>query len=241
MFVTIKPSKAELKHDVELIEKMDPYIVIEHNGKKYMTGISENGGKKPTFKENFSFQVGGDGSLKLTIMDKNTVFKDSIVASADLNLYQIAQNGQVDNWYPVYYEGEVAGQVWLDIAVSKPGSGPQLFLRPIRAELIHNTELLGKMDPFVRINYDGNIYDTSVCEEGGKTPQWTDVLTIPLIGDGSASLVVLDKDPTSNDFVGDAPINLLKLAKGGPQQSVEIFYKGKKAGVVYFNVQVAGY
>lgn len=52
------------------------------------------------------------------------------------------------------------------------GGGGNLTIKIISAELTRNTELFGKMDPFVSIDYKGLRKSTKVCKRGGKHPSW---------------------------------------------------------------------
>ena len=50
----------------------------------------------------------------------------------------------------------------------------------IKGKLIRNTETIGKMDPYVLLEYNGGKYRTDVKDEGGKNPVWNQDLVIPL-------------------------------------------------------------
>ena len=47
-----------------------------------------------------------------------------------------------------------------------------LHLTCIEAQLTHDTEMFGKMDPFVKITSGHLGIKTSVDENGGKKPTW---------------------------------------------------------------------
>jgi hypothetical protein len=42
----------------------------------------------------------------------------------------------------------------------------------IRGRLIRDTELLGEMDPFVKLQYGAEALLTNVISNGGKQPEW---------------------------------------------------------------------
>jgi Ca2+-dependent lipid-binding protein len=52
----------------------------------------------------------------------------------------------------------------------------------IEAKLIRDTEMFGKMDPFVKITYDLSklTYKTRAIDNGGKNVQWNETFTINL-------------------------------------------------------------
>ena len=47
-----------------------------------------------------------------------------------------------------------------------------MTLRIIEAKLFRNTEAFGKMDPYVRIEYNGKTYKTKTIRDGGMEPVW---------------------------------------------------------------------
>jgi Ca2+-dependent lipid-binding protein len=73
---------------------------------------------------------------------------------------------------------------------------------------LRNTEIFGKMDPFVTVEYKGVRKSTQVCKNGGKHPMWGH--------GGSGELVEFkinqmadeidffcyDEDIVSNDLIG---------------------------------------
>ena len=47
-----------------------------------------------------------------------------------------------------------------------------LTITLIEAKLIRDTEVMGKMDPFVEIEYLDQIFRTEVINDGGDHPIW---------------------------------------------------------------------
>lgn len=47
-----------------------------------------------------------------------------------------------------------------------------LYITFVEAVLTHDTEMFGKMDPYVRITSEQFGVQTKVCEKGGKKPKW---------------------------------------------------------------------
>jgi Ca2+-dependent lipid-binding protein len=48
----------------------------------------------------------------------------------------------------------------------------ELILTIMNAKLLRNTEMVGKMDPYVCVEYRGKKYKTDVDNDGGQTPVW---------------------------------------------------------------------
>jgi hypothetical protein len=42
----------------------------------------------------------------------------------------------------------------------------------MKGKLYRDTEMFGKMDPFVSIEFNKNTYRTTTLDEAGKTPIW---------------------------------------------------------------------
>ena len=57
-----------------------------------------------------------------------------------------------------------------------PGS---YTFRPVEARLTHNTELIGKMNPYCAFQLGDFIAKSAICKKGGKNPHWDDIVTIP--------------------------------------------------------------
>jgi Ca2+-dependent lipid-binding protein len=240
MHVIFKPLEAQLTRDIDAIGKMDPYIKIEVNNQIYKTDVCHNGGKNPKWDDSFSFPLGGDGSVKVSVWEKDTFSKDDLIGDATLNVFQLGSLGNQVEWFDIFYNGTVAGKVAAQVTRIQPGSGPHLVIRPIRAELTRDNDLFGKMDTFVELLVNGQEYHTAIAQKGGKTPAWNDSLVVPLNGDGAVRLIVWDKDDSHNDLVGEANLNLYQLAQQGPQQVIELLFKGKSAGKVFLQITPVG-
>lgn len=51
-------------------------------------------------------------------------------------------------------------------------AGKMLHITLVSADLTHDTETFGKMDPYVRITSEHLGLKSSTCKKGGKTPVW---------------------------------------------------------------------
>ena len=112
--------------------------------------------------------------------------------------------------------------------------GP-LKVKIISAQLTRDTEMIGKMDPYVEFKIGGQkVYKTAVLDEAGKTPQWNEEFDYE-VKDMSleVNFVVSDEDWGTDDIVGEGTISLADLCKeGGTDQSWPIAFKGEDAGTV---------
>ena len=48
----------------------------------------------------------------------------------------------------------------------------KLAIKAIEAKLLIDTELFGKMDPFLEVEWMGSKFKTPVHQDGGKLPVW---------------------------------------------------------------------
>jgi len=120
-------------------------------------------------------------------------------------------------------------------------SAGKLKIIILEAKLTHDTEMMGKMDPFVIVETRMQRYRTNTQEDAGKTPAWADeVLEVDVkyIGD-DIHFVVMDEEMMSDDLVGECTAKLSAfIGTGGEMDDWwEINYKGKSAGHLHIRSQ----
>lgn len=100
-------------------------------------------------------------------------------------------------------EGGNAGTLNLRLKYNSNVKGGLLDVRIERAALTRDTELIGKMDPYVEIVLGGQKVRTSVKDEAGKTPVWMEQYTLSMTNQlEQLRLTVFDEDITTDDLVG---------------------------------------
>lgn len=122
-----------------------------------------------------------------------------------------------------------------------PWFGRTLLIRPVAAQLTHNTDFfLFRMDPFVELIVGPHRYKTTIHKNGGKRPQWNETFSHPLVTpDSEMSIVVWDQDRRKADLVGEARINLGQVfAHGSSSNWYELFWRGKSAGRILINMEI---
>jgi Ca2+-dependent lipid-binding protein len=110
----------------------------------------------------------------------------------------------------------------------------KLVVTVIEAQLTRDTEWFAKMDPFCRLKYRDQHFETGVCKKGGKTPKWNENFTfdVKYIGD-DLYLEVCDRDMATVDLVASTNIKLAALCMNGiTDEWYEVQYKGKVSGKV---------
>jgi hypothetical protein len=91
-------------------------------------------------------------------------------------------------------------------------------VRPINANLTHDTETFGIMvppvpikKPYVKIYFGGAQYRTKPCQLGGKTPSWNETFMFNPTGDSNMRIEVWDSDAVNDDLVGEGSYNLMRV------------------------------
>ena len=110
-----------------------------------------------------------------------------------------------------------------------------LRLTIIEAKLTRDTELFGKMDPWVNIETRHQKLRTRTLNGAGKTPKWDQAFDVDVkyIGD-DMNITVYDEDVTTNDLVGKTVIKLSALCvNNGLDDWFPIHYKGKQSGQLH--------
>ena len=104
------------------------------------------------------------------------------------------------------------------------------------AKLTRDTEMFGKMDPYVKITSGGTTFKTKVLDGAGKTPKWNQAFDIAFSSqDDKVVVSVFDEDVTSDDKVGECNTTIRQLLGS---RSLTITHKNKSAGEVFFEASV---
>ena len=114
-----------------------------------------------------------------------------------------------------------------------------LIVKPLSAQLTHDTDTFGKMDPFVKVTAGSQTFTSGVAKSMGKTPSWHDVFQINIVGEHSINLAIYDKDKFSKDeFIGDCTIQLQDVfLRRSMADQYEIFYDGKLGGKIMVQLE----
>ena len=110
-----------------------------------------------------------------------------------------------------------------------------LKLTCVEGKLKRDTEVLGKMSPYITIAFNGNKYKTKVHSNGGKSPVWGDEFTLEVTNPTEELVLrVWDQDLTTSDAVGFCKIKLSSLMYGNAVDDwFTIMYENTNAGEVH--------
>ena len=78
-------------------------------------------------------------------------------------------------------------------------------VKPLSADLTHNTEFLLKMNPYVIFNFANSEKRTGTSSRKGKNPIWADSLNFYVNGETTMQVKVKDKDLIRDDLVVSIP------------------------------------
>ncbi|KAF8084853.1 hypothetical protein N665_0696s0009 [Sinapis alba] len=89
---------------------------------------------------------------------------------------------------------------------------------------LKRSDFLGKIDPYVEIQYKGQTRKSSVVTDGGRNPTWNEKLKWRAEFPGSGTdykliIKVMDHDTFSaDDFIGEATVYVKELLEMGVEQ-----------------------
>jgi len=92
-----------------------------------------------------------------------------------------------------------------------------ITVRPIEANLAHDKDIIGKMDPYCIVHLGKYNVKGQVCKSGGRRPQWGDTITVQRNGESNLLIELKDKDHFSrDDSLGACHIDLSSLPFNTP-------------------------
>jgi len=109
-----------------------------------------------------------------------------------------------------------------------------LEIQLLKGKLTHDTEMLGKMSPYITLVFKQQKMKSKIHYEGGKEPIFGDKFSFD-ITDASEEIVmrVWDKDMTTSDAVGFCKIKITSLIiNNGVEDWFDIYFDNKKAGSI---------
>lgn len=114
-----------------------------------------------------------------------------------------------------------------------------LKLTVVDGKLTRDTEMMGKMSPYVTLSFNGKKYKTKVHNSGGKSPVWGDEFTLE-ITNATEELVLRtwDQDLTTSDAVGFVKIKISSLIfNEGVDDWFTIMFENQTAGEIHLTTQ----
>lgn len=106
--------RGEFDRDLDVFNKMDPYVIFTLNDQKAQSSVKDEAGKVPEWNESFSFRCKEGDILSFVVFDKDPT-KDDEVGRGSVNVHKDFIDNRLSYLYPVSYKGKPAGTVALQL------------------------------------------------------------------------------------------------------------------------------
>ena len=115
----------------------------------------------------------------------------------------------------------------------------KLIVKVKSAKLTHDTELIGKMDPYCQIKFGGQTHRTRTHKRGGKVPKWEELFQFDIQGERELSFACYDEEKyKKDDFIGEGVYSLEDVfSRLKIEDQARLQYKNKSAGVVHLDLE----
>ena len=100
--LAIKPQYGKFAKDLDLISKMDPYVVLHVGEQTFKSSVCKNGGLEPVWNETLNVPINGQPEIKLQVLDKDMITKDGLIGEAMIPVAALLQQGGYSQWYTVF-------------------------------------------------------------------------------------------------------------------------------------------
>ena len=114
----------------------------------------------------------------------------------------------------------------------------KLHVKPFTAKLTHDTKLVGKMSPYVKVRLGSKVSKSSTRHNSGKFPSWGDELIFYRQRELIIDVECWNSDRMSrDDLIGETSIPLqATLDKGTTDDWYKLSYKGRPAGLIRMEI-----
>ena len=113
-----------------------------------------------------------------------------------------------------------------------------LIIKPLRGILLRDTDIFGKMDPYLVMNYEGHNFKTDICKRSGKFPIWQNEFRFRFYKSAFLIMKCYDKDYIgSDDIVGEGSYSICNISKGRTLHRVRLSYDEKLAGDIFLEIE----
>lgn len=115
-----------------------------------------------------------------------------------------------------------------------------LLVRLVSAQLTHDTETFGNMDPYCKVYLGSQMKSTKVLNSAGKSPVWNQILAFSRMNEDLLRIEVWDQDTLkSDDLVGEVEYPLSRIQMGEKvAEELTLTYTGKSAGTIRVDLTI---
>ena len=113
--------------------------------------------------------------------------------------------------------------------------GGIMKLTIVDGRLKRDTEIMGKMSPYVTLVFNGHKYKTKVHDSAGKSPVWGDQFTLEITNSTEEILMCCwDEDLTTSDKIGFTKMKVSSLMfNNGTDDWHTITFDNENAGEIH--------
>jgi hypothetical protein len=105
----------------------------------------------------------------------------------------------------------------------------RLTIRPLQAKLLHDTEMFGKMSPYVKVCIGDQCEKTPYAKKGHMAPTWDADLSFQVLGDELITFECWHHEKIfKDDFIGSGTLSLSSFLSSGRtsfNEWIPLFYK----------------
>ena len=109
----VKPERAQLLHNKDLIGKMDPYCIMTIGNQKVKSSVCKRGGKTPKWDDALTLDVHHEQKMKIELYDRDRFRRDDYIGECYVPLGEIYEKVNLEGWYPVVNKGLPEGNIYL--------------------------------------------------------------------------------------------------------------------------------
>ena len=108
----VKVIQAEFHIDTDIFGNMDPYVIIEHNKKKYQTAVKKNAGQHPVWDDSESFTLtltSLEDDIKFAAYDQDLIYDDFL----GMNIFKASFVAQFEKsgWVSLFIKTMKSGEI----------------------------------------------------------------------------------------------------------------------------------
>ena len=119
MFATgrliVRPQTAQLTHNRDFLNKMDPYCVVSLGGQTFNTTVARGQGRTPGWSDALTFNINNDQVLIVRLFDKDRLTRDDFIGECSVPLADVYQRGSLSNWFNVFNQGRLEGSILITL------------------------------------------------------------------------------------------------------------------------------
>lgn len=244
-----------------MVGQLSPYSDMLINGNLIHQSKSVKRINNPVWEDNFEFLVTDktNCNLGIRIKDSRGLAHDPVLGTYQIKLPKLLDNlAKGEDWYNLTPMGRVRlSATWKPVSL-KGGDALRNYVEPIGALRFHfikavdvmNLETIGKVDPYLRVFFNGFQRGRTVAIDDTLDPVWDEVIYVPVQASGHRiSIEAMDaenvgKDKTLGHFFLDSADFIKTDDKGNylpyvdTQVRTSMFTMGKKdpKGTLHYTV-----